>query len=226
MLLALLLSSWISAASPAPCAVCWYGPDNMVFDPAGNLYVVDTDGKSRGRVVELSSDGRLVDAWHVFAPASGGRFGPEGIAREASGTLLVTDAAAQRILELSTDGRVLGTFGGAHDVFPSLGHVAVDAAGNVYVAQGELNLIDKFLPTGVLAASWHRERGSAEGQWSFPETIAATPSGNLVVEDWANHRIEILSSAGTTLATFGRAGSRAGEFTNTAGLGVDRSGNV
>jgi len=208
------------------CTICFYGPDNMVFDGAGNVYVTDTDGKQRSRLVELSPDGRVLGQWHVFANGSGNRFGPEGIGRTAKGTILVTDAGSEHILELSPGGTLQGNFGGADRTFPDLGHIAVDLAGNVYVSQAAPNTIQKFAADGTLLATWHRQRGAGAGEWGGPETIAAQPNGNVVLEDWRNRRIEILDPSGNTVASFGGAGKALGQFTNTAGLGTDAEGNI
>jgi tripartite motif-containing protein 71 len=208
------------------CAICFYGPDNMAFDRVGHIYITDTDGKQHSRVIKLSPDGKLLAQWHVFARGSGDRTGPEGIALAAGGMILVTDAGSERILELSPDGEVLGTFASESGSFLDLGHVVIDRAGNVYVSQAAPNTIEKFAADGTLLARWRRQRGPQAGDWGGPETIATQPNGNLVVEDWRNRRVEILDPLGNTVTAFGHAGRGPGEFINTAGLGTDSDGNI
>lgn len=216
----------IAAVAAIACAICFYGPDNMVFDRAGNVYVTDTDGGSHSRLVKLSPGGRLLSQWHVFVAGSGGRNGPEGIAMAADGTILVTDAASKHILKISPAGAPIGTFGGTTGSFSDLGHVAISDAGDVYVSQAQPNTIEKFAADGILTATWHRPRGAGAAQWGGPETIAVQPNENLVVEDWRNHRVEILDPSGKTIVVFGHAGRGPGEFVNTAGLGTDDDGNI
>lgn len=160
-------------AAAIVCAICFYGPDNMVFDRAGNVYVTDTDGGSHSRLVKLSPDGRLLSQWHVFVAGSGSRNGPEGIAMAADGTILVTDAGSRHILKISRRGVPIGTFGETAGAFADLGHIAISNAGDVYVSQAELNTIEKFAADGTLIATWHRPRGAGATQWGGPETIAA-----------------------------------------------------
>lgn len=225
-ILAFGLGATSTPGERAPCRICFYGPDNMVFDRDGNLYVTDTDGRRHSRVVKIAPDGKPVAQWHIFAAQAGKRNGPEGIAMTASGTILVTDAGIERILEVSPQGRVLRSFGGTEGAFKDLGHVAVDPAGNVYVAQAEPNVIEKYSAAGALLDAWHRSKGPGVGEWGGPETIATQPDGHLVVEDWGNRRIEIFDSSGTMLLAFGHLGNGPGEFRNTAGLGVDGDGDI
>jgi secreted PhoX family phosphatase len=49
----------IAAVIAAGCAICFYVPDNMVFDRVGQLYITDTDGKQQSRLVML-----LLATWH------------------------------------------------------------------------------------------------------------------------------------------------------------------
>lgn len=203
----------------------FYGPDNMAFDASGNVYVVDTDGKSRARVLELSPGGTVLAQWRGFLPVvvPGAAFGPEGIAFGSDGSLLVTDAGAGRILMLSPALAPIGTFARDRN-FPNLGHIAVDAHGKVYVAQAGPNLIDVYSPLGDVVTFWQRPKGAGVDAWGGPQSIAVFPDGNVAVEDWRNRRVEILSPDGKTLTTIGRKGSGPGEFLNTAGLAVDGRG--
>ncbi len=213
------------ALAGQPCGLCLYGPDNMIVDDAGSIFLTDSDRKTHLRILRLAPDGTRIAEWRIFTVAPGDHNGPEGIALNRAGHVLVTDAGSASVLEVSRQGKVLGYFGGRAR-FHNLGHVAVDATGNVYISQAAPNLIEKFSPAGRLIARWHRAKGGDIDRWGGPETIAVQNGRNVVVEDWPNHRIEILSPAGTTLHEFGRAGTGRGEFVNSAGLAVDRAGNI
>ena len=197
----------------------------MVFDHAGNIYVTDTDNKTRSRLLELSADGKVRNQWRQFTFSPGARNGPEGLAITAGQTLLVTDGGASRILKIDRTRGVVGTFGTGVR-FEDLGHIAVDRNGNVYVAEAGPNLIYKFSSNGRLLSRWYRPKGSGRDQWGGPETIAVQPNGNVVVEDWKNRRIEIVSSSGRTIKIFGGEGRSLGRFLLTAGIRVDSVGNI
>ncbi|HEY2473999.1 MAG TPA: SMP-30/gluconolactonase/LRE family protein [Candidatus Cybelea sp.] len=148
--------------------VSFYGPDNIAFDRSRKLYVTDSDGRTIARVLVLTPDGRLVAQWHVFAAAEGGSgYGPEGIALDRSGNVLVTDAARGSVIELTPQGKLTKTLG-KPAAFPNLGHVAVDAQGNVYVAQAQPNLLEKLSSSGSLLERWHRKSGSKPNEWDGP----------------------------------------------------------
>jgi tripartite motif-containing protein 71 len=214
------------AAAALVCSLCLYGPDNMAFDSTGALYIADTDGAHRSRILRLSPDGKVLWSWERFAYVKGARNGPEGIALDRSGTIFVTDGGASNVLEIAPDGKLARPLGDGTVRFEDLGHVAIDGFGNIYVSEAGPNLILKFNAAGALIAQWRRAKGNGADAWSGPETIAVQPSGNVVVEDWANRRIVILSPNGTTVASFGKAGRDHGQFLNSSGLAVDLQGNI
>ncbi len=214
------------AATALACSLCLYGPDNMAFDSKGVMYLTDSDGAHHSRILRISDDGTVLWSWDQFGYVKGARNGPEGIAIDGAGTVLVTDGAASKVLEIFPGGKIVRTLGNGAVRFDDLGHVAIDAAGTIYVSEAGPNRISKFSETGSLLAQWHRPKGNSINAWGGPETIATQPDGNLVVEDWANRRIEILSPDGATVTIFGKAGSGDGEFLNSAGLGVDARGNI
>lgn len=209
-------------ANKAACTLCFYGPDNLVFDARGNAYITDNDHKSRFRVLKVSPQGEQLGEWRVFAAVSGRRSGPEGVAIDSSGNVLVTDGGGLRILKLSPTGKLLMTIGGTTPLFHDLGHVAVDSAGYIYVSEGGQDRIQKFSSVGKKVTGWKGVMGSGAGAWKMPETIATRSDGSLVVEDWGNRRIVVLSSDGKTRFVFGGPS----QFENSSGLCVDHEGNV
>ena len=215
-----------SRAGETACRVCFYGPDTIVFDAAGDAYVTDSDHKSKFRVVKLSPQGNILAEWHLFATGRGKRPGPEGIAIDHEGNIFVTDGGALRVLKVSPTGKVLMSIDGGKEPFQDLGHVALDRAGNIYVADAAQNAIYKFSPEGKPLALWKKQRGANPDEWNSPETFAVRTDGTLVVEDAGNRRVDVMSPSGKDLFTVGARGTGPGQIQAGAGICVDSSGNI
>jgi DNA-binding beta-propeller fold protein YncE len=69
-------------------------------------------------------------------------------------------------------------------------------------------------------------KGDNRGQFDFPRGIAVDPSGNIVVADTNNGRIQRFASNGTFLNMFGEVGAQPGEFREPNGVSVDSHGNI
>jgi len=119
--------------------------------------------------------------------------------------------------------------------------VAVDSAGNVYVADRNNHTIRKVSAVGVVTtlAGTARMAGSADGtgtaaRFYNPYGVTIDSAGNVYVADGSNHTIRKVSAAGvvTTLAgTAGMPGSADGtgtaaRFNLPTGVTVDSASNV
>jgi len=104
--------------------------------------------------------------------------------------------------------------------------VAVDTAGNVYVADTGNYRIQKFSPTGTIITKWGSFR-SGVGQFNVPHGIAVDSIGNVYITDANNHRIQKFNSTGSFITKWGEGpGSGDGQFNVPYGVAVDTAGNV
>ncbi len=103
--------------------------------------------------------------------------------------------------------------------------VAVDTAGNVYVADTSSDRIQKFDSGGVLISTWGSS-GNGNGQFSNPYGVAVDSTGNVYVADTGNNRIQKFNSSGVFISTWGSFGSGNGQFYYPQGVAVDSTGNV
>jgi hypothetical protein len=138
-----------------------------------------------------------------------------------------------------------GSPGRGDGQFRSVGGVAVDGSGNVFVAEEDNHRIQKFTSTGtfLLTFGWGVQDGmptfeictsgcqagipgSGDGQFADPFGVAVDGSGDVFVGERVNNRIQTFTNTGTFLTKWGTAGSGDGQFNGPRGVAVDGSGNV
>ncbi|MFZ9681825.1 MAG: matrixin family metalloprotease [Cephaloticoccus sp.] len=177
---------------------------------------------------------------------------PIGLGQNAAGTVYIADAtnhviravdASNNVTTLAgaagSSGSADGTGGSARFNYPS--GIAVDAAGNVYVADTTNNLIRKVTSGGVVTtlagvvgvSGWQDGTGSG-ALFNQPQGLASDSAGNLYVADTGNSAVRKITPAGlvTTLAGLSTIGGLKDGTGTGAGLNqpravaVDGSGNV
>ena len=225
-------------------------PTGVATDASGNLYVADWNNN---RIRKITADGVTttiaggVDHGSTDGPVATALLnGAYGLASDASGTIYVADTYNHSIRKIttagvvstlagSTDGYADGTGTAAKFSYPL--SVAVDNAGNVYVADIG-NRIRKITPGGVVTTlAGNGTKGFSDGTgtaafFNNPNSVAVDASGNVFVADTDNHRIRKITPAGvvTTLAgsTSGSADGTgtAAQFKSPSGVSVDASGNL
>ncbi|MCH8989974.1 MAG: NHL repeat-containing protein [Chloroflexi bacterium] len=103
--------------------------------------------------------------------------------------------------------------------------IALDKAGNAYVADEWLNRISVFDKDGECVGKWGT-LGDGDGEFNRPSGMAFDAEDNLYLVDSANHRIQIFTKEGKFISKFGRNGSGDGEFNYPWGIEIDRNGDV
>jgi len=203
-------------------------------DATGNLYIAD-EGSSRVRRVDTkgiittiagSSNAGYAGDGGVATNAS--LNWPSGLAIDASGNLYISEYGNHRIRKVDTNG-IISTIAGTNSsgysgdgglaVMARLNWptgVAVDAAGNVFIADAGNNCIRKVGLDGIIStvagtnvAGYAGDLGPAtNARLSSPNGLALDTNGNLFIADKGNQRIRKVDSNGiiSTLAGTGTAG--------------------
>jgi DNA-binding beta-propeller fold protein YncE len=110
--------------------------------------------------------------------------------------------------------------------------VAVDAQGNVYVADQLSYVVQKFSDAGAFETEWG-SFGGGHGQFGPIGGLATDAAGNVYVVDSSHNRIEKFDSNGAFIAQWGHKGSGPGQFsfgssqdyTKPPGGGIAVAGN-
>ena len=246
-------------------------PRGIAVDTTGTIYVADLANavirriSSTGDVITVA--GKTGELGTADGPGGSARFiGPRSMAADSTGNIIIGDGDvyhyppesglfpphAGTLRRLGKDGNVATFIGQASERGSADGSgskarfarpegVAVDAAGNVYVADRVNHLIRKISPDGTTAtlAGAAGQSGSADGtgsgaRFNHPTGIAVDTAGNVYVADNANHVIRKITPAGVVSTLAGQPGtpgstdvnSSEARFHNPLDLCVDAAGNL
>lgn len=228
--------------------------NGLVVDAQGNIDVVDT---LNSRIRQIGPNGVVTTLGGTFSrdvvdgPGPSATFDmPCGIAYDTTGNIYIADSGndlirkmngADEVTTLAGQAGVTGVQNGngTGAFFNNPRAVAVDANGNLYVADTNNNLIRKINPNrdvttlaGKVVPGFADGNGS-DASFNHPLGIAVDASGIVYVADTANHLIRKITPKGvvTTLAGGGTGAASNGlgpaaSFNWPSGIAVDGSGNL
>jgi uncharacterized protein (TIGR03437 family) len=205
-------------------------PTGLAVDSAGNLYIADNYNNcvrmvSNGVITTVAGSGTTRGFGGDNGPASSAWLdGPWGVAVDSAGNLYISDTENQRVRKVSKG--VIATIAGNGTSFsgdngpPTSAQlnqpagVAVDSAGNLYIADSYNNRIRK-VSNGVITTvagngtcCFSGDNGPAtSAQLNLPWGLAMDSAGSLYIADEFNNRVRKISNGViTTVAGNGTAG--------------------
>ncbi len=236
-------------------------PWTVAVDAAGNLYVTDNGNETIRKITAGGEVGTFAGQVGEFGSADGA--GSEalfwfatGVAVDADGSVYVADSNNNTIRKISPDAVVTTLAGRANGYVPAPGSedgagsaarfhrpngVAVDGAGDVYVADYANHTIRKITPEGVVntVAGQAPESGNVDAtgndaRLNHPTGVAVDSAGNVYVAEFIGNTIRKITPDGvvTTLAGLAETpGSTDGtgsaaRFNGPYGIAVDTAGNL
>jgi DNA-binding beta-propeller fold protein YncE len=171
-------------------------PVGIALDADGKVFIADS---GNGRVMVFANDGTFLYQIGTFGNGDGQFYFPEGIAIDADGDVYVTDLNSGRgnspIQVFRNDGTFLariGTFGTGDGQFDSPVGIALDPAGNIFVADFRSDQVQVLASDGTFLTKFGTA-GSGDGQLQQPTFLALDPSGNVFVTDSGNNRIVVFA---------------------------------
>jgi sugar lactone lactonase YvrE len=238
-------------------------PRALAVSAGGYVYIADTDNQAI-RILYPTGNGIVFGPFLVTLAGSAGMQGasdgmgagarftaPAGIAVTPDYTLFVGDTGTDRIRQLHLTAVVTSLAGvsgspGATDgpaataEFHGPTGVTIDAAGNVYIADTENDVIRRLGADGMVTtiAGSAGVSGFVDGagnasRFNHPTALALDALGNLYVADTGNHAIRRIAPSHfvTTIIGTGASGHRNGagvsaQLNGPSGVALDPSGNL
>jgi streptogramin lyase len=203
----------IGAANGKDTSASFYEPLGVTVDTIGNVYVADRFNNLIRKITPTGIVSTLagnINGGSTNGIGTNATFNqPFGVAVDASGNVFVADTYNHLIRKITTTG-VVSTLAGSGiignsngiGVAASFNHpfgIAVDATGNIFVADSYNNLIRKISPIGeVSTIAGSGIKGSTNGigtsaSFNEPFGITVDANGNIYVSDRLNHLIRKIS---------------------------------
>lgn len=246
----------LNASLSAPLAVA--------VDSAGNIFVADP-GNNRIRKIDHATQQITTVAGQGFCGFSGDGLpatstsicNPTGVALDSAGNLIIADSGNNRVRKVDHATQIISTIAGTggfgftgdgglatNASFATLGHIAIDSAGNLFIADVQNNRVRKVdhatqiitTVAGNGASVFSGDGGPAiNAGLIFPSRIAISASGALFIADGVNSRVRRVDPSGliTTVAGNGIRGF-AGDggpavrasLDSPSGMVLDSAGNL
>ncbi len=118
-----------------------------------------------------------------------------------------------------------GSFGSADGQFASPRGVAVNASGEVYVADTGNDRVVQLDRDGRFIRSWGGT-GTGDGQFDRPWDVAVNGNQEVYVLDSGNNRVQKFDRNGNFQLTWGSQGGRTGRFRSPKGISADTGNGV
>jgi uncharacterized protein (TIGR03437 family) len=219
-------------------------PEGVAVDSAGNLYVADQNNNrirkvSNGVITTVAGNGMPGYSGDNGPATSAQLYGPVGVAVDSAGNLYIADQPNNRIRKVS-NGVITTVAGNGPDLYGNGGYsgdngpatsarlnwpgdVAVDFAGNLFIADYRNNRIRK-VSNGVITTAIY---------WDYPQGVGVDAAGNLFIADNHGRVSKVSNGVITTVAGTGMQGfsgdngpATSAQLSSSEGVAVDAAGNV
>lgn len=236
-------------------------PADVAVDQQGNVYIADL-GNNRVRRVTPQGQISTIAGGGTASPGDGGLAtqailnGPGGVAVDNRGNLFISEKNGHRVRKVDLATGIITTVAGTgvagfngdnikatEAQLDGPTGLAVDGAGNLYIADSNNQRIRKVAPDGMITTvagigfpGFGGDQGFAtRATLNNPFGVSVDRAGNLYIADTDNHRIRrigkdgrIITIAGTGEPGFAGDGgtSTKAKLTTPEGLSVDPDGNI
>ncbi len=202
-----------------------FNPSGLALDSAGNLYIADTSNNlirkvtSAGVISRYAGVGGAADFGDGGLALNAALNNPSALAVDAAGNLFIADAGNFRIRKIATNGIITTVAGSGSGTgyggdggpatkarLSNVKGIAVDSAGNLYLADTSNSRIRKVTTDGTIttiagtgAFNYSGDGGPANAaKFNFPSGVTVDPAGRVYVSDNQNSRVRLLTPAAQT----------------------------
>ena len=221
----------------AATSACLTQPSGVAVDSAGNLYIAD-NGNSRirkvdtsGKITTYAGDGTPTFCGDGLPATQACLHTPTGVAVDTKGNVYVAEYFSGRIRKILASNHTIttvagnGAMGSSGDGGPAIfaelngpTGVAVDASGNIYIAEWGGNFVRQVNPSGIISTlagngnpMFCGDGGAAASAClRLPWAVAVDGSGNVFVADSGNSRIRKVTASTKKISTVAGGGNTGG----------------
>lgn len=219
----------------------------IAVDSSGNVYIADSLNNrirkisTSGTITTVAGPGSTSGILGDGGPATSATLhNPSDVAVDAAGNIYVADTGNFRVRKISPDGTINTVAGNGSASAPAgtgftgdgglainavIGEpegVAMDHAGNIYIADRFHSTVRKVSPAGIIStvagtgtASYSGDGGLGSiATLDLPQKLAVDAAGNLYIADERNYRVRMVTPDGKIVTI---AGDGSGAFSGDGG---------
>ena len=240
-------------------------PNGVAVDTAGNIFIADTYNNrirkvtvNTGIVITVAGNGSNNCGGDEGAATSAELFDPNGLTIDGLGNIYIADTWNNRVRKINIVTGIITTMAGnGSSVYagdgglatlaglPQPSGIAVDTAGNIYIADSYNNRIRKVnASTGIIttvvgngSAGYSGDGAAAvSAELNNPSGVAVDAAGNIYIADANNYRIRKVNVSTGIITTVAGNGLRSNigdgglatlaELIDIGGVAVDAAGNI